>query len=206
MQEPTGKDSLQEGWQALRKRDFAAAALAFGRGVAIEPGNPLYRHGAAVAARRLGDLDRAEIQYRAAMTTAAHLQDDGGVRPTVIAMRLVDLYRSQGRCREAEELCLEVLTSKELRQSNTARSRFHACLGDLYRRQGRLVAAEHAYRTAIAHRRRVFGDQHPKTIQLLPRLADVCRRLGRWAEADDLLRRADSTLDNLHHIKAVGHA
>ncbi len=202
MQDLVANDSLVEGRQALRKRDFAGAALAFGRGAAIDPDNPLHQHGAAVAARRLGDLDSAEFHYRAAIAAAAQSPDYDGPSLAVIATRLVELYRTQGRYRDAEKLCFQVLESRRTSQSRVARSRLHVCLADLYRRQGRLAAAERAYRTAIAYRREVFGSRHPKTVQILPRLADVCRLLGRHEEADELSRLAG----DWNCPATVGHA
>jgi len=201
----TARDSLLEGRQALKNRDFAGAALAFGRGAAMQPDNSAHLHGAAVAARRLGDPEGAEILYRAAVAAAEQRGLDG-TNPAVIAMRLIDLYRSQGRYRDAERLCFRVLESKRADQSMIARSRLHVCLADLYRRQGRFAAAEQAYRAAIADRRTVFGDRHPKTVQILPHLADVCRLLGRHDEADELSRQANDLLNAVEYSRTVGHA
>jgi tetratricopeptide (TPR) repeat protein len=187
-------------------RDFASAALAFGRGAAIEPGNPVHLHGAAVAARRLGDIGVAETLYRAAIEAAEQLPGTSGSDPTMIAMRLADLYRSQGRYKAAEELCFQVLGSERAGQSRLARSRLHVCLADLYRREGRFAAAEQAYLAAIAHRREIFGDRHPKTVQILPRLADVWRQLGRHGEADALSRQANAVFNVPGRSRAVGHA
>lgn len=206
MQELTARESLMEGRQALRNRDFASAALAFGRGAAMEPDNPVHSHGAAVAARRLGNLETAETHYRAAIAAAAQLPEYNEANLTVIATRLVELYRSQGRYKEAEKLCFRALESGRTGRSRVARSRLHVCLADLYRRQGRLAAAERAYRAAIANRQEIFGELHPKTVQILPRLADVCRLLGRHGEADDLSRQASDALDAWDHVRTVGHA
>lgn len=206
MQDLTANDTLAVGRQALRKRDFAGAALAFGRGAALDPGNPVHLHGAAVAARRLGDLCSAERHYRAAIAAATKTPDYSGPCLTVIATRLIELYRIQGRYRDAEELCYRALESKRTSRSRVARSRLHVCLADLYRRQGRFAAAEKAYRAAFASRRAVFGDRHPKTVQILPRLAEVCRLLGRRDEADDLSRQANDVITVWGQPKTVGHA
>jgi tetratricopeptide (TPR) repeat protein len=202
MQNLAANDSLVEGRQALRQGDFAGAALAFSRGAAMDPDNPLHQHGAAVAARRLGDFESAELHYRAAIAATAQSPDYNGPNLTVIATRLVELYRTQGRYRDAEKLCFRILESPRTSLSRVARSRLHVCLADLYRRQGRLAAAERAYRVAIANRREVFGSRHPKTVQILPRLADVCRLLGRHEEADDLSRKAG----DWDYPGTVGHA
>lgn len=206
MQEMTAGNSLADVRKALSKRDFAGAALALGRAAALEPDNPVLLHGAAVAARGLGELHLAEARYRAALAAAEDGRQAAGTNPTVIATRLVELYRSQGRLQEAEALCVRALGSPYASRSVIARSRLHVCLADLYRRQGRFVAAEQAYRIAIAQRRAIFGDQHPKTIQILPHLAGVCRLLGRHSEADDLCRRADAAFGALACARAVGHA
>lgn len=206
MQEIDARDPLAEGREALRKRDFASAALAFGRGAATEPGNPVHLHGAAVAAHRLGNIGAAETHYCAAIAAAGQQPGPDGTGLTVIAMRLVDLYRSQGRYRAAEELCLQVLGSKRAGQSKLTRSRFHVCLADLHRLQGRFKAAELAYRAAIADRREVLGDRHPKTLQILPRLADVYRQLGRHGEADALSRQANVFFNVFGNSRAVGRA
>jgi hypothetical protein len=114
MRELTARDTLVEGRQALRKRDFAGAALAFGRGAAIEPDYPVHLHGAAVAARRLGDIGTSETHYRAAIAAADKLPGTDGINPTVIAMHLVDFaFRSSARSaqanpglREADSMCV----------------------------------------------------------------------------------------------------
>lgn len=206
MQDATAGKSLAEAREALTKRDFARAVAAFGQAAALEPDDPLLLHGAAVAARGLGDLDAAETRYRAALAAAERRQHFNGTNPAAIATRLVDLYRSRGRFDDAEALCLEVLGSRYASQSGVARSRLHVCLADLYRRQGRFVAAEAAYRIAIAQRRAIFGDRHPKTLQLLPHLAGVCRLLGRHDEADDMCRQTATSFHALEHTRAVGHA
>ena len=123
-----------------------------------------------------------------------------------IATRLVDLYRSEGRYSEAEELCVEILGANDRGEFGIAQSRLQVCLADLYQRQGRYIAAEQAYRVAVAQRRRIFGDRHPKTVQILPRLAVVCRLLGRPDEAEALTRTADAAFDAFEYARAAGHA
>lgn len=206
MRDHTARESLLKGYEALRHRDFATAALAFGRGAALEPDNPALLHGAAVAARRLGDFGLAETRYRAAMAAAEQRPDADTANLLVIATRLVELYRRQGRDLEAEALCLGVLRDRRTGQSAIARSRLHVCLANIYQRQGRLAAAEEAYRAAVELRREVFGARHPKTIQILSPLANVCRHLGRHAEADELTRRSKAAFRSPEFTRAAGHA
>jgi len=180
--------------------------MAFGRGAAIEPDNPVHLHGAAVAARRLGDYAAAEDNYRAAIVAAEKLPADEGVNATAMAMSLVDLYRDQGRFKEAERLCIRVLGSSRSGCSKVAPGRIQVCLGEIYRKQGRFAAAEQAFRAALADRRATFGDRHPKTVQVFPRLADVCRIMGRNGEAEDLSRQAVVAFGALDRAKAAAHA
>lgn len=206
MQNPAARETLLEGRQALRNRDFASAAAAFGRGATIEPDNPVHLHGAAVAARRLGNGAAAETSYRAAISAAERLPGGGGVNPAAMAMRLVDLYRTQGRLEEAERLCIWILASCRGGRSRVAAGRVQACLGEIYRKQGRFADAERAFRAALDDRRASFGDRHAKTIQLLPRLADLCRIMGRDGEADDLSRQAIAVFGALDRAKPAGRA
>lgn len=206
MQNAAARETLMEGRHALRNRDFAGAALAFGRGAAIEPDNPVHLHGAAVAARRLGDYAGAENNYRAAIAVAKSRPGDDTANLTAITMSLVDLYRGQGRFREAECLCIWMLGLGDNGRSNVAPGRIQACLGDIYRKQGRFVAAEHAFRTALADRRAAFGERHPKTVQLFSRLADIYRIMGRAGEAEDLSRQSVAAFGGLDRATPAGHA
>lgn len=178
MQDFTARDAQIEGRKALKSRDFAGAALAFGHGAAIEPENPIHLRGVALAARRMGKYGAAETQYRAAIAAAEKLPAQDGAGLTATAMSLVDLYRGLGRYREAENLCVRVLDSMRAGRSRVTRSRVQVCLSDLYRKQGRFAAAERALRDAFDTRREIFGDRHPKTTQLLPRLDELCRAKG----------------------------
>ena len=187
----------------MRNRDFAGAAMAFGRGAAIEPENPVHLHGAAVAARRLGDYATAEDNYRAAIALAENLPGNDGANVTAMAVSLVDLYRGQGRFEDAERLCIWILGCD---RSRVAPGRVHVCLGEIYRKQGRFADAERAFRAALEDRRASFGDQHPKTVQLFPRLASLCRIMGREGEADDLSRQAVAAFNVQQQIRAAGHA
>jgi len=206
MGEYTARESLSEGYEALRHRDFTAAALAFGRGARLEPDNPALLQGAAFAARCLGDLDLAESRYRAAIEAAQRRPSGDVARLLAIATRLVELYRRQDRDVEAEELCRRVLESPCGDQCAIARSRLYVHFADICRGREQWAAAEKAYWSAIALRRRVFGDWHPKTVQILPSLAEVCRRRGRHGDADELMRRHGWVMKMLEHTRAAGHA
>jgi len=205
MREHTARESLLEGYEALRNRDFATAALAFGRGASLEPDNSALLHGAAVAARRMGDFRLAESHYRAAMA-AVRRPDGGTANRLAIATRLVELYRRHGRDAEAEALCLSILRDRPAGHSAIARSRLYVCLANIYQQKGQLAAAEQAYRAAVRLRRRVFGDRHPKTVQILSPLANVCRHLGRHAEADELTRRSTAAFETVVFTTTAGHA
>ncbi|UCH73240.1 MAG: tetratricopeptide repeat protein [Rhodospirillales bacterium] len=206
MRSAMARDSLLAGCEALMSRDFAGAARAFDRGTTLDPDNPALLHGAAVAARRLGDLGAAEAHYRAAIVVAERRTDDPATNVLAITLRLVELYRRQGRDDEAQALCLRVLCSRHTGQSAIALSRLYVCLAEIYRRRGQFAAAAHAYRAAIKLRGRIFGDRHPKTVQILSPLSDVCRQLGRYDEADDLARRSRTALGAFEHKSAAGHA
>jgi tetratricopeptide (TPR) repeat protein len=206
MEDYSARDSLADGYEALRNRDFAAAALAFGRGATLEPDNPALLYGAALAARRQGDFHLAESRYRAAIEVAQRRPEGDAASFLAIATRLVELYRRQDRDAEAEALCLRALESQYDGRSAIARSRLYVCLADIYRRHEQWAAAEKAYWAAIGFRREAFGDWHPKTIQILPSLADMCRRRGRHGQADELTRRYREALKTPEHTRAAGHA
>jgi len=50
---------------------------------------------------------------------------------------------------------------------------------------GRVVEAEHAYRSVLAARARLLGEDHPDTLQARHCVALVSAHQGRWAEAED---------------------
>lgn len=181
MQEFTARDAQIEGRKALRQRDFTRAGIAFCRGADIEPENPIHSRGAAIAARRLGDYGTAENHYRAAIDAAERLTDRDGAGLAAMATSLVDLYRRLGRYRDAENLCVRVLDSARAGQSRVTRSRIQVCLSELYQQQKRYDAAERTLRAAVASRREIFGDLHPKTTNLLPRLDRLCSLLAKRA-------------------------
>lgn len=155
-----------------------------------ETGSPQYLHSAAVAAWRAGDHRAAEAYYRAAIIAVEKTADDAGMDIVSIAVGLIDLYRNQGRCQEAETLCQHILELRNPSVGLSARGRIVVRLAELHRQQGRLEDAEDAYVTALVERIVSYGVDHPKVAQVAIRLSEIYRDLGQCDKAARMLQQA----------------
>ena len=60
----------------------------------------------------------------------------------------------------------------------------------MYLSSGYPDRAEPLIRKALLLRERFLAESHPSIVQSLEIYADLCRRTGRWSDADDLASRA----------------
>ena len=63
-------------------------------------------------------------------------------------------------------------------------------LGLLYYVQGKYSDAESFYQRALTIREKALAPDHPDLVTNLESYADVLRKTGRGAEADEILKRA----------------
>jgi tetratricopeptide (TPR) repeat protein len=112
--------------------------------------------------------------------------------------RLGNLYREQGRYREAEPLLLKSLKLSKLQQNNstglgltekhpvTTTATSLNNLAGLYRSQGRYGEAEPLLVEALEISKAELGNRHPSTATSLNNLALLYESQGRYGEAEPL--------------------
>lgn len=213
MTENIVKSAYADGCRALERHDFADAVAAFGRGLVVNPEDPLNLHGAGIALVRLSRYAEAEKLLRRAIAAAETAYGPQYPAVASIAFGLSDLCCVLGRYDEAENICLRLLKSMTASQENPARVRVLLRLADVNRKQGRLNDAERAYLAAVAERTATFGARHPKVAEILPYLAELYREMGRPIDAADLTRRMlriqspqrEPARDRIHVIERRDH-
>lgn len=189
------KKGYSDGCDALDRRDYAKAAVAFTQAIAAEPANPLPLCGAALAACRTGHFKESESLYRRAVTAAKETFGADHPHVATVAFGLVDLYRNQGRYPEAKELCRELLAAGESQSFTSVRTRVLIRLGQLHRQAGDYKKAETVYIGAIEDCKSIFGPRHPRVMEILALLADLYRSTGRGIEASKIMQHAISLSD-----------
>ena len=112
---------------------------------------------------------------------------------------LAYLYKSQGRCEEAEPPYLQAL---ELLRSLLGENHPHVAtslnnLAALYVSQGRYEEAEPLYLQALELRRSLLGENHPDVAGSLNNLAGLYELQGRYEEAEPLYLQALELLRSL---------
>lgn len=186
------KKAHTKGCEALYKRDFDTAARSFALAVSLDPENPLYLGGAALNALRMGNFTESEALYLRSIEAAKTVFGPDDPQVATVTFGLVELYRDQGRYRDGEALCHDMLVRLVGTPFGSMRARVHSRLGDLHRRQGRLDDAEARYRSAIAECEAAYGTAHPKVAGQLRRLAELYRAKGRTADAEAVMRRVSA--------------
>jgi tetratricopeptide (TPR) repeat protein len=152
--------------------------------------NPIYGHSAALSALRAGDAAGAERLFLRAILAVRRNLDSGHPLMVLVAHDLAGLYGKQGRVEEMRSLAHRVVASisaSAIAQSNDKTLRRVA---DLFGMTGRLRAAIPFYRSALACRREMCGDRHPKTAGCLAGLAEIHRQLGDIETSRSLLTEA----------------
>jgi non-specific serine/threonine protein kinase/serine/threonine-protein kinase len=88
-------------------------------------------------------------------------------------------------------------------------------MGYLLKSMGRLAEAERYYREALEGRRRVLGDDHPRTLQSLNNMGGLLAAMGKFADAEPYVREAlesqlrvlgndhPETLNSIHNVGSL---
>lgn len=112
------------------------------------------------------------------------------MRDTVmITVDLADIFSLQKRYREAEELYLRVLDHPDMRlEENLDHQGVLLKLGILYFNQGVYDKAEHFHLSALAIRKRLWGESHRWNLEIMEYLAATYYRQGRNDDAERLAK------------------
>jgi tetratricopeptide (TPR) repeat protein len=125
---------------------------------------------------------------------AAELQRELGLDTELLInlSHLAELYYSQKRYHEAEQLFQQVLelTKRLLGEDHPDVATSLSRLASLYYTQGRYGAAEPLYQQALELRKRLLGNEHPSVIISLNELALLYQCQGRNQEAESLYQQA----------------
>ena len=179
--------AFRAGRDAYNRMEYSVAASAFEHAVTLEPENIRFLNAAAVFAIRTGRKNQAEMLYRQAVAVAERGLGLDHPLTASATNSLVELYRSQGRYREAVSLCLRILAATGPRRARGEGVRTVVKLADLYAESGRYADAETTYLEALAGRKRFVGARSNAAVQILSRLAALYRKTGRFGEAEQTL-------------------
>ncbi|KAJ5987943.1 hypothetical protein N7481_003153 [Penicillium waksmanii] len=127
---------------------------------------------------------------------------------------LGDLYRGQGRLKEAEEMYQRALVGKEKALGLDYMSILHTVnnLGNLYCDQGKFKEAEEMYQRALAGKEKALGPDHTSTLDTVNNFGNLYRDQGKLKEAEEMYQRAlagkekalgpdhTSTLDTVNNL------
>ncbi len=197
------KEAHTKGCKALYKRDFATAAREFALAVSIDSENPLYLGSAALTASRMGNITEAEALYRQSIEEAKNAFGADDPQVATVTFGLVDLYRGQGRYRDAEALCHDMLVRLIGSPYGAMRSRVMSRLGDLARKQGQFEDAEVQFLRAIEECENAYGDSHPKVAGQMRPLAELYRTMGKESDAEDVTQRAAGIMSAVRGANAA---
>ena len=114
------------------------------------------------------------------------------IRDTVmITVDLADIFSLQKQFSEAEELYLRVLDHPDMKlEENLDHEGVLLKLGVLYFNQGAYDKAEHFHLSALAIRKRLWGESHRRTLEIMEYLAATYYRQGRNDDAERLAKFA----------------
>ena len=112
------------------------------------------------------------------------------MRDTVmITVDLADIFSLQKLYSEAEELYLRVLNYPDMKlEENLDHEGVLLKLGVLYFNQGAYDKAEHFHLSALAIRKRLWGESHRRTLEIMEYLAATYYRQGRIDDAERLAK------------------
>ena len=125
------------------------------------------------------------------------------IRDTVmITVDLADIFSLQKLYSEAEELYLRVLGHPDMRlEENLDHEGVLLKLGVLYFNQGAYNRAEHFLLSALGIRKRLWGESHRRTLEIMEYLAATYYRQGR---SDDAERLARFIFEHRNELDEVG--
>ena len=204
-----GHRHWQAGRNLVHKKNWAAAAVAFGRATCAAPADALYWVNLANAERNAGALDRAEAaarraldlqpgdalalqvlgeslaklhRYEESVAVFAQLEASGTLEPSAL-LQQASMLQALHRPREAMEVLLRALSE----QPHLVRG--HALLADACRDQGLKREAVECMKTVLA--------LEPGNLEALSHLSFEKRHLCDWSDlAQDLQQIEDALLNS----------
>ncbi len=162
--------------------------------------------------RLLPHCDRLSFLLREAMPKAFCDQEEFSLY--IAYHTLANLYKEQGKLREAEDMYVQALTGyeKTLGPEHTSTLVIVETLGNLYRDQGKLGKAEDIYVRVLVGKEKALGPEHTSTLDTVNNLGLLYRDRGKLKEAGDMYVRAlagkekalgpehTSTLDTVNNL------
>ncbi|MFC1762172.1 tetratricopeptide repeat protein [Planctomycetota bacterium] len=134
---------------------------------------------------RQGRYNEAEPLYVKVLELRRHVQGEEHPDTVNAMINLAILYVNQGRYNEAELLHVKTLEFRSLELSGRHMSAIHN-LASLYLRQGRFNEAEPLYFMSLELGRRVLGEEHPDTLNVMNNVALFYVNQGRYDKAEPL--------------------
>jgi tetratricopeptide (TPR) repeat protein len=133
-----------------------------------------------------GDLDSAETDFKAALSSAEH---SGAVEPGLVncLCGLALVYHKRGNVAESERLYELAMRNLESLVGRTS-PRFADYMPDLawlYNEHGKPDKADFLFKNALAIRQQTYGDNDQGAVPLMMQYAKFLRANGRTAEASE---------------------
>jgi len=169
----------------------------------LDPENPMYGRSAALSALRAGDTAGAERLFLRAILSIQRTLGSDHPLMVLVAQDLAELYGKQDREDEMCDLARRVvacISPAAIAQSN---DKTLCRVADLCGKAGRLRVAVPFYRSALAWRRAMFGDSHPKIANCLAGLAGIYRQLGESETSRGFLTQARLVRESGKSVKAA---
>jgi tetratricopeptide (TPR) repeat protein len=189
---------------------YPSAEDAYNRAIALAEkieADPKSRYGGLIVdeMNSLGQLfqkegfkDRAEKTYLSALEIdeerAGAQPNSKGYAKMLNPHYLIDLYRSEGRLKNAEPLLQRVLAIQEqsLGEHHQIVARTITTLANVYEVEAKYAQALPLYERALAIQQANLGPDHPRLIGPLSDYAEILRKLHRDAEAAQVQEQIDT--------------
>jgi tetratricopeptide (TPR) repeat protein len=138
--------------------------------------------------REQGHYQAAAELLETALGIISNTPDNDEKNVATISESLATVYWSQGRLREAEKVCMEVLEKRQriLGVEHPHTIMAASSLAMTYRDQGRWGEAEKLQVDILEQSRRILGVDHPDTILVAANLAVMYGDQGRYSEAEKM--------------------
>ena len=144
----------------------------------------------AVIAARHSRLEEARTLYERSLALADREGSDGP-QTAAILNNIGDLARRQGRDQEAESLYRRSIAAWRKHEAEQGRAALvQGNLATLYYSQGRFDEAQELLEECLRTQQALLGPEHPRLANNMTHLGEIYALRHRYAEAEDLFRRA----------------
>ncbi|EAA27130.1 hypothetical protein NCU03477 [Neurospora crassa OR74A] len=131
------------------------------------------------------------------------MPDSDGRFQCRVRASLVSSLMKQGKWEDAEKSCRELLEyyKRTIGFRVSFLSTAQMCIAQCLTEQGKHMEATEELINVVELRREVLGPEHPNTLEAIVKLGDSLNKLGRYAQAEELLDGCLAALEKNHEGK-----